>query len=299
MAPRWKQSSWGYEISSIDELVRAVSRIGTLQAGRRYVWRGVVDRRFALRSSLIRHLVPPDTDVPSEGDVREREREILAHARNWGIGIELGGLGTDLHLLALLQHHGLPTRLLDVTCNPMTALWFACQRAAKDRDASGVLFAFDTSDLPEYPTVEAGGSRTYAHVEDPLGAALEQALTDSASKGRAFLVRPSLPDVRMTAQEGLFIVGATPENPGIAGIDSFPITPGDPPAPSALKSLFAPDERGPGRPQRLPFVALVIPSRLKGRVLRQLRGTYNRKRSVLFPDLAGFSDAFKQGDFEL
>jgi len=296
--PHWKQSPWGYEISSIDELVRAVSRIGTLQGGRRYVWRGVVDRRFALRSSLIRHLVPSDADAPCESDVRAREREILAHARNWGIGIQLGGLATDLHLLALLQHHGVPTRLLDITSNPMTALWFACQRAPEARDASGVLFAFDVSDLPEYPTVEAGDPRTYGHLENPLGATLEQALNDSASKDRAFLVKPSLPDARMIAQEGLFIVGATPENPGIVGIDSFPITPGDPPARSALKSLFAPDERRPGRPQRLPFVALVIPSRLKTRVMRHLAGTYNRERRVLFPDLAGFSDTFKQGDFK-
>lgn len=291
MDPHWKRSPWGYEISSIDELVRAVSRIGTLQGGRRYVWRGIVDRRFPLRSSLIRHIDPQDAGVPSEDDVREQETKILDNARNWGIGLELGGLGTDLHLLALLQHHGVPTRLLDVTCNPMTALWFACQRATQDRDSSGVLVAFDVSELPEYPTVE-----TYKHLEDPLGAALEQALMDSASKGRAFLVRPSLPDARMVAQEGLFIAGATPENPGITGVESFPLTPGDPPARSALKSLFAPIERGPGRPQRLPFVALVIPSRLKTRVLRHLCGTYNRKRSVLFPDLAGFSDAFEQGD---
>lgn len=287
-------------MSSIDELTRAVGRIGTLQIGRRYVWRGVTDRRFSIRSSLIRDLLSNlgSSEIPNEQQVRTREMQILERGREWGIGIELGALATDLHLLALLQHHAVPTRLLDVTSNPMTALWFACQRAASERDSSGVLFAFDVTEFPEHATVDPRAP-TYNHVSDPLGASLAHALAVSSTTRQPFLVRPSLPDARMTAQEGLFIAGVTPSEPRIPGVESFPLAANPPPRADALVSLFTADERGRGRPRGLPFVALVIPPRLKKRMRQNLEGTYNRRRRVLFPDLTGFSEALRLGELDL
>ena len=272
MTPQWKKTGWGYQVSSIDELIRAIGRIGTLEIGRRYVWRGVVDKKFLVQSSLTRHLMSERGDgvLPEEADVRQSEQGILKEAREWGIGIEQGALATDLHLLALLQHHGVPG-LLDVTSNPMTALWFACQRATPERNAAGVLFAFDVTGLPEYPTVDSGATPTYGSLEDPLRYSLVHALEESTTGQSPFLVRPSLPDARMTAQEGLFIAGATPSMPGIPGVDSLPLDASYPPGANALESLFSQNERRPGRPRRMAFVALLISPTLKWRMLQTLR----------------------------
>src|ERR1700712_201611 len=129
-AMNWVGSGSGYTARSPDDLMLALSRIGTLNRSRRFVWRGAADHRWRLAPSLIRELATQAGGVlPSEIDVRRRELVSIREARTWGLGRELGDLATDLHMLALLQHHGVHTRLLDVTPNPMTALWFACQPA--------------------------------------------------------------------------------------------------------------------------------------------------------------------------
>jgi hypothetical protein len=298
--PNWHNTDWGYKVSTQDELTRAIARIGTLSLKRRYVWRGVADYRWPVNSSLFRSLTGDLGRPPTEIEMRRRELTLIAQAREWGLGISLGEIGTDLQLLASLQHHGVPTRLLDVTSNPMTALWFACQPAGPTRDSMGVLFAIDVTEMRHLDSadVQARG-KPWGALEHGSGWSLREALARSHADQQPFLLRPSLPDERMKAQEGTFIGGAMSIGGDIPGVDDVPIRGRVPPGQARFKALFKPSERSTGRPAEIPLCALVIPTQVKRLMRSHLAGTYNRSRRSLFPDIDGFRDALLVNDVAL
>lgn len=292
----WTEHGWGIRVSNAHELLRLISHIALLEQSRTYAWRGQRDASWQFDSSLHRRLERRDGSV-SETSLREEEQTILKAARDWGLGRDLGTSATDMHMLAVLQHHAVPTRFFDVTANPMTALYFAIQHEPADqrglaRKTDGVLFAIDVSDSRWYETFQHTGVRSYGDVAAPLTAPWERALELSGEENNFFRSFPALPDERMKAQEGFSLGSVVPSSHVVDGVRG--INPGSKAVPGAkrLRKLLEQDKPGRGRPARIPFIAIVIPREVKEKLRNPLKRTYNRRPRVMFPDVDGFREAF-------
>jgi hypothetical protein len=298
----WTAHGWGIRVNTPHELFRLISHIALLEQSRHYAWRGQRDASWRFHSSLYRKLHDRDGEV-TEDALREEEIHVLKEARRWGLGRDLGASATDMHMLAVLQHHGVPTRLYDVTANPMTALWFAIQDGPPHDGkevlrTDGVVFAVDVTDTRWYETFQHDEAKTYSDLEIPLTAPWERALDDSQKMGTFFRAFPALPDERMKAQEGFFLGSTVPEKHVATGVFGINPIAKLPPGTARLRKLLELDRRERGRPARVPFIAIVIPRELKAKVWTPLKRTYNRRPRVMFPDVDGFRDALARDQLD-
>lgn len=294
IARLWRDTGWLYESPySATDVMEAIGRLSAHSTSHRFAWRGLSSADYALTSSLHRWLEEEGVSI-TEQTVREKELKILREARRWGLGVEGGQLVDDLQLLADLQHFGVPTRLIDVTSNPMTALWFATRDSRSSRAAkSGLLVGINMSWYRE----ESDGARkpqtVFKTIGAPpttwaeLGGGLGHRLTTGLALDTPFVVSSSVPNPRLLAQEGYFLASAHSDaSRGPLASLKMDVPQGDS---SVTRDLFA-SPKSRGNPRKLPFVAIIIPSGAKRQLRTYLKNTYSRTAKRLFPDFAGFHD---------
>ena len=112
------------------------------------VYRGVSDAKNHKLVPTIGRISRFKDDAQYDGELEDQEKEILEAFKRKSRGTITPTPENDFEWMALAQHHGLPTRLLDWTVSPLVALHFAT--SPRISGATGELLPPDDHDAAVY-----------------------------------------------------------------------------------------------------------------------------------------------------
>ena len=230
MVPTDFWENFEVEISDFDGLVNVINQVmeKSVKKNISFAWRGQVDAKWALHSSLYRRLSLTKGKNVGESELSAAESQILADLHRWGLHSHPNrGRLSILNQLAILQHYGAPTRLIDITFNAWVGVFFAVEQKWDNGDeiyaeSDARLFAFDVTNKI---INEDAGMRPW---EDSLIRPWTSERFDQNQwTTSVFAWKPPSIDPRIFAQNGAFLLGGVPAStkPGGARLQ-FPKGPG-------------------------------------------------------------------------
>lgn len=119
-------------MNSAAEFVAELAKLDR-EKGTETFYRGHADKDWKLIPSILRTPDGPEKEHLLFRDMVAHEPQSFSECRS------------ALDYLVQMQHYGLPTRLLDVTMNPLVALYFACEEAPP-YPADGAVYHFALSE---------------------------------------------------------------------------------------------------------------------------------------------------------
>jgi hypothetical protein len=194
------EAAQSIEVSSWNELRDVLEQLA--RAG--WAFRGQAEAKWPVESSLTRYL---KSFAGSPNEWMWKEEKIL-HTFKRKAHLLLSRTpedGETLEWLALMQHHGAPTRLLDFTWSPYVAAFFALERATSD---AAVWAICSGQQIPNYRGfyISALLNRVLGLDHAKTLSTKFKAQADAEEIPPALMGEPVLMNQRMTTQAGTFII---------------------------------------------------------------------------------------------
>ncbi|TYB74371.1 FRG domain-containing protein [Bizionia myxarmorum] len=260
-------------VKNITNFINEIKRLGIVDQYENY-YRGHSDINFELKPSIYRDgLIYNEDNIFKESISR--------------VPLEFINAKSTVEKLVKMQHYGIPTRLLDITANPLVALYFACNKDfSKDGevvylripknhikyyDSDVVSVLSNIAKRPENFEIDTSTSKiSEFNQTTPIEYLLHeikeekpyfQNLINPKHMEQVFAVKVKLDNERILKQEGAFL---------IFGIDANKIRPARVPTDWILN--------------RTTKVKLEIAANRKRAILKEL-ATFGISNRTLFPEL--------------
>ncbi len=126
-------------ITNIKEFLDKVEKLKNREKKNEVFFRGVANEEYGINGSLPK--IYRDRYIDHENEIIN---DTIANKHEY-----FKNCKTAIEKLELLQHYGIPTRLLDITRNPLVALYFACLPENEDSAKNGevILYHMDRKDI--------------------------------------------------------------------------------------------------------------------------------------------------------
>jgi hypothetical protein len=244
-----------------------------------WLFRGHSSESWGLETTLFRGATASKYPLDCLGHAEDwmlREFQRQAHLH------DLKTLPVDkLEWLALIQHYGGPTRLLDFSYSFYVAAFFAMERASGD----AAVWAIDRMQLARMIAKKTGADIDNENIERTNRRHIEHAFNTNQPQPIVVNIEPGRMNERLAMQKGLFLL---PCDPGVSFASSLEQTF------DLSDGTLKPDPPGEGTVIADQFslgssiVKMILPLAIHDTALRDLH-KMNVNSTTLFPGLDGFA----------